>query len=57
MSFLLQKSKRGKSDQAEQASPCNAIKEMPVETHKGSDLPHVSPSDIILSLYQKLTLH
>jgi hypothetical protein len=48
MSFLLQKSKRGKSDQAEQASPCNAIKEMPVETQKGSDLPHVSPSDIML---------
>jgi hypothetical protein len=41
------KSKRCKSDQAEQAPLSNAIKEMPVETQKVSDLPHVSPSDIM----------
>jgi hypothetical protein len=40
-------SKRCKNDQAEQASVSNAINEMPVETQKGSDLPHVSPSDIM----------
>jgi hypothetical protein len=45
--LFLPKSKRFKSDQTEQASPSNTIKEIPVETQNGSDLPHVSPSDIM----------